>query len=323
MKIFIAGATGTLGLPLVRELVARGHKVVGLTRSAAKRRVLEQLGAEAAIADALDETGLAEAVRNAGPEIVVHLLTAIPSSGPRTPVDMTATNSLRTKGTANLLRAAIAAGAKRFIAESMILVYGYGDHGGSFKKEEESLQSAGPAGGTKATVDALRSLEDQVMSAARKEEIGGTILRFGILYGPDVPAMESNLRMLQTRKLPVVRRGAGTLSFVHVHDAVSAIIAAIEGDRSGESYNIVDNEPVSYTDFLLSAAEITGAPHPRSVPLWFLRLTAPYAAAFLATRLNVSNEKAKRELGWFPQYPNYREGLKALAAGAGHEEKAA
>jgi nucleoside-diphosphate-sugar epimerase len=321
MKIFIAGATGTLGIPLVQALAARGHKVIGLTRSEAKRPILEKLGADTAVADALDEAGLTRAVRNADPEVVVHLLTAIPRKGPRRAADMAMTNSLRIKGTSHLLRAAIAAGAKRIIAESMILVYGYGDHGVEPKREDDPLQPAKPAAGTKYTVDALRSLESQVMAASGKQEIEGIVLRLGLLYGPGVPATESNLQMVRMRKLPVVSVG-GTVSWVHVSDAVSATVGALEHGRSGQVYNIVDDEPASYRDFLLYAAEVTGSPRPRSLPLWFLKLAAPYGAAFLSTRLNVSNEKAKQELGWSPQFPDFRKGLSALAAG-GHEKKAA
>jgi len=323
MKIFIAGATGALGIPLVQELAASGHKVVGLTRSETKRPILEKLGAGVAVADALDDAALMQAVREAAPDVVVHLLTAIPKTGPRRAQDMTLTNSLRIIGTAHLLRAAIAAGAKRFIAESMILAYGYGDHGEAALREEDPLQPAMQTAGTQDTVDALRSLESQVLAAGRKQEIEAVALRFGLLYGPGVPATESNLQMLRMRKIPVVSSGGGTLSWVHVSDAVSATVAAIERGRSSQVYNIVDDEPASYRDFLLSAAEITGAPRPRSLPLWFLRLVAPYGAAFLSTRLNVSNEKAKQELGWRLQFANVREGLKALTAEAGQEKKAA
>ena len=138
-----------------------------------------------------------------------------------------------------------------------------------------------------------------------------------------MPATESNLQGLRMRKLPVVRRGSGTISSVHVQDAVSAVVVALERGRSGEVYNIVDDEPASYRDFLLYAADVIGSPRPRSLPLWLLRLTAPYAAAFLSTRLNVSNEKAKSELGWSLRFPSYKEGLKDLSANVEREKKAA
>jgi len=111
MKIFIAGATGTLGIPLVHELVANGHQVIGLTRAEAKRPVLEKLGAGAVIADALDANAIDRAVRDAGPDAVVDLLTAIPPKGPLRAADMALTNRLRIEGTEYLLRAAIASGA--------------------------------------------------------------------------------------------------------------------------------------------------------------------------------------------------------------------
>ncbi len=322
MKIFVAGATGTLGLPLVRELLSRGHTVIGLTRSEAKRPMLEALGAEAAVADALDEEALTRVVRAAEPDSIVHLLTAIPGTGPRRALDMAATNDLRIRGTAHLIRAAIAADVKRIIAESMIFSYGYGDLGEARKKEEDPLPPVKSIADTRDTVEAIRSLENQMIEAASKWKIDTAVLRFGLLYGPGVPAMEANLEMLRRRTMPVIRRGEGTKSWVHVHDAVSAIIAALESSRSGEVYNIADDEPVSYGDFLLSAAEAVDAPFPRTVPLWFLKLTAPYAAAFLAARINVSNEKAKQELGWRLKFPNYRDGLKDMASGM-REKKAA
>ncbi len=323
MKIFIAGATGTLGIPLVHELVARDHQVIGLTRTEAKRSLLEKLGAGATIADALDAGAIARAVRDAGPDAVVDLLTAIPPKGPMRATDMASTNRLRIEGTDYLLRAAIAAGAKRIVAESMILAYGYGDHGEGRIREVDPLKPAEPFAGTEDTVDALRTLESKLIWAGGNKEIESVALRFGVLYGPDVPATKSNLQGLRMQKLPVVRRGSGTISWVHVQDAVSAVVAALERGRSGAVYNIVDDEPASYRDFLLYAAEVIGAPRPRSLPLWLLRLTAPYASAFLSTRLNVSNEKAKSELGWSLRFPSFKDGLKDLAAGVEREKKAA
>ncbi len=323
MKVFVAGATGTLGVPLVRELVALGHQVTGLTRSETKRPVLEELGASVAISNALDEDAIVRTIRESGPDMVVHLLTAIPPNGPMRAADMAVTNRLRVEGTEYLLRAAITAGAKRIVAESMILAYGYGDHGIGRKSEEDPLRPVGLVAGTRETVDALWSLENQVIGAGKKKQIESVVLRFGLLYGPSVPTTVSNLQLLRMRKLPVVGSGAATMSWVHVKDAVSAIVAALERGQSGEVYNIVDDEPASYKDFLLYAAEVTGATRPRSLPLWFLRLTAPYAAAFLSTRLNVSNEKAKRELGWHLRFPGYKEGIKDLAAGMERENKAA
>ena len=323
MRVFVAGATGTLGIPVVRELAARGHHVIGLTRREAKRPVLRELGARAAVADAFDEAALVRAVRDADPDSVVHLLTAIPRNGPVQAADMAMTNRLRVKGTEHLLRAAIVAGAKRIVAESMIFAYGYGDHGEAKIKEEDALKAGEPDAWMRETVDAQRSLESQLIEASRRQLIEGVALRMGLLYGPGSPSTEFMLRLLRRRMFPVVRGGDGSKPWIHISDAVSAIIASLERGRSGEVYNIVDDEPISYSDFLLFAAQAIGAPRPRSLPPWFLRLTAPYAAASLSTRLNVSNEKAKRELGWHLRFPGCREGLKHLAAGVEREKKAA
>lgn len=313
MKIFIAGATGTLGIPLVREMVARGHEVTGLTRTEEKGQMLADLGARVAICDALDEHALFRAVGTARPELVIHLLTAIPKRGPMQAGDMEETDHLRFRGTSNLLRASIVARAKRMIAESMIFSYGYGDHGPAKKTEKDALRPGEKFAPVERTVKALRYLENILLAANRKGLIRATVLRFGLLYGPRVPATQATLQMVRERKLPVLGSGDGSKSLIHLDDAVSAIIAAVQRGRAGEIYNIVDDEPAGYRDFILHAARVLGAARPRSVPLWFLRLTSPYSAAFLSTCLMVSNEKAKRELGWSLRFPNYRAGLQEMA----------
>lgn len=313
MKIFVAGATGTLGIPLVREMVARGHEVTGLTRTEEKRTLLADLGAKVAIADALDVAALNDAVGNAGPELVIDLLTAIPKSGPMRSADMAATDRLRVTGTDNLLYASTAAGAKRIIAESMIFVYGYGDHGPVKKTENDALEPGEELSPERETVGALRYLESTLLGASRMGLIEAIVLRFGLLYGPQVPATRAALQKVRDRKFPVLSSGDGSKSWVHLDDAVSAIIAAAERGRPGEIYNIVDDEPAGYRDLILSAARLLGAPRPRSVPLWFLGLISRYSAAALRTRLNISNIKAKRELGWRLRFPNYHAGLRGLA----------
>src|SRR5262245_61640474 len=124
MRVFVAGASGTLGIPVLRQLAARGHDVVGMTRSDSKRAMIEQFGARAVVADALDARALAQTVREAAPTHVLHLLSALPKNGPMRAADVAATNRLRIDGTANLLQAAIAAGAERLVGESFVAVYG-------------------------------------------------------------------------------------------------------------------------------------------------------------------------------------------------------
>src|SRR5918993_845763 len=219
MRIFVAGATGTLGLPLVRALVARNHQVTGLTRSPEKRRVLEQAGAAAAVADALDAAALERAVGAAAPDCVFHLLTAIPKNAPLRASDMKATNELRTTGTANLLRAAAAAGAKRVVAESMVFAYGFGDHGDGLKTEADALREREPEGRLQETVDSLRSLERQLLEANGRGSIEAIALRYGLFYGSETPSTKYMMKMLRRRLLPVVGGARGVASFIHIEDA--------------------------------------------------------------------------------------------------------
>ena len=310
MKIFIAGATGTLGLPLVRALVAQNHQVTGLTRSAEKRHTLEQLGAAAAVADALDSEALEGAVRSASPDCVFHLLTAIPKNAFRASA-MKQTNVLRTTGTANLLRASIAAGVKRIVAESMIFAYGFGDHGVGAKTEADVLRKREPESWLQATVDALRSLEEQLLVANEQKLIESVVLRYGLLYGSG--PTEDMVKMLRWRMVPTAKGARGVASFIHIEDAVNATIAAMEEGRAGQIYNIVDDEPVGMNEWLTNAAQTLNAKPPFSVPLWLLRLLMPYMAVIFETRLPISNRKAKDELSWQLQYQSYREGLREIA----------
>jgi nucleoside-diphosphate-sugar epimerase len=313
MKIFIAGATGAMGMPLARALVAENHEVVGLARSSEKGKVLEEAGARVAVADVLNAGALEQALRSAEPDWVVDLLTAIPKSGPTRVSHMKPTNELRVKGTANLLRAAIAAGAKRIVGESMIFVYGFGDHGDAKKTEDDAFQTREAKAWLQEIVDAIRSLEDQFLEANKQGLIEAIPLRFGLVYGSD-PITERTLHMLKKRLLPTVSGANGICSWIHMSDVVSGTIAALERGRPGEVYNIVDDDPVSLNDFLTYAAKIAGAKSPFSIPLWLLRWLMPYVAVFASTRLRISNQKARRDLQWQPKFPNYRMGLQQVIA---------
>jgi nucleoside-diphosphate-sugar epimerase len=313
MKVFIAGATGALGAPLARELVARGHKVVGLTRSPEKRALIEQLGASAAVADALDAPALEQAVRAASPTHVVHLLTALPKNGPMHPSDIIATNELRVRGTANLLRAAIAAGVQRIVGESFSAIYGYSDRGDQPLSEDAVPDQPEADPGLRAVVEALRSLESQLLDANRSGQIEAIVLRYGLTYGPENASTKYFLNILRKRQLPILRGAQGLVSFIHIDDAASATIAALERGRPGTIYNIVDSEPVGFSDYLRAAAQTIGARRPFALPAWLLRLAAPMAVTMMSSRLPLSNARARGELGWRPQYPNYREGLRQVA----------
>jgi nucleoside-diphosphate-sugar epimerase len=221
---------------------------------------------------------------------------------------MVATNALREEGTANLLAAARAVGARRFLVESMIFGYGYGDWGTKVLTEDDP--PFGPPGRSRwleRHVGAMRSAERQTFAA---EGIEGIALRYGLFYGPDAGAKEM-VEMLRRRRLPVLRDGGGPLSWVYIDDAATATAAALENGRPGQAYNIVDDEPTSWAEFMRAVAEAVGAPPPLAVPRWALRL-APFVYTMMTSAMRVSNDKAKRELGWAPSYPTYRQGIEKV-----------
>lgn len=311
MRVFIAGATGAVGLPTVEALVGAGHQVTGLTRSPAKAAFLKERGASAAHADALDADAINEAVAAAAPDAVVQVLNALPKNGPRRARDVDATNQLRSHGTHNLLDAAASAGARRYIAESMIGGYAYGDMGDGLITEEQPFTRSAPVE-LQPAIDGLRSLEDQVRQATSQGRVEGIILRFGVFYGPEVASTRFWAKLLRLRLLPLPGGGRNCLSYVHVDDAAAAIVAALARGVAGEAYNIVDDQPATTGDFIREMARVIGAPRPLAVPLWMGRLAGDYAARFWDASLPVSNAKAKSELGWQPRYPTYREGLQTL-----------
>jgi nucleoside-diphosphate-sugar epimerase len=311
MKVFVAGATGVLGRPLVRMLVARGDEVVGLTRADSKRGLIEAMGARAAVADVLDREAIAREMRDAAPTHVVHALTALPPEGPLRPKDLRATNVLRREGTANLLAAAIGARARRLVAESFVGVYGPT----SFDRpvtEDVPLPPPPPEPWREA-VEAMRSLEGQLAEARRAGRIETVALRFGLFYGPAVPSTVGLARRL-ARRQPVAPTGAvGVGSFVHEEDAAAAVVAALDAAAPSAVYNIADDEPLSLGAYLSQTAAALGTPPPRSAPLWLVKLLAPVPAAMASVRLPLSNAKARRELGWSPRFPTLGDGLRDVA----------
>ena len=227
--------------------------------------------------------------------------------------DMAATNTIRDIGTTNLLAAAKMVGAKRFLAESMILGYGYGDWGEHVLTEDHPF---GPVGRTIALeqhVAGLRSLEQQVFTASQAGWIEGIALRYGAFYGT---GLSDQMVGLLRRRLPFLpNRGRSVLSWITLSDAVAATIAALERGKAGHAYNIVDDEPVRLLDFFTFMAHTFAVPAPRTLPGWVLRLAAPYAYVFLgATTMRVSNAKTRSELLWAPSMPTYRQGLEQAAA---------
>jgi nucleoside-diphosphate-sugar epimerase len=309
MKIFIAGASGAIGSALVPQLVARGHEVVGTTRSAAKTGALRALGAEPVVLDALDPDSVADVVAKAEPEVIVHQLTAL--SGPpnfrQVKRMAAATNRLRTEGTDHLLAAARAVGVRTFVAQSNS---SWMERTGGPVVDESGRLEPNPPADAESLVAALRHLEDAVTGISWAD---GIALRYGGFYGPGTGVSAAPdavmAAQIRNRKFPIVGGGGGVWSLVHITDAASATVAAIERGKPG-IYHVGDDEPAPVRDWLPVLARALGSKPPRRMPAWLVRLLAGEAAVDMMTRARgISSEKIKRELGWTLQYPSWRTGF--------------
>lgn len=300
MQVLLAGASGALGIPLTRQLLAHGHQVLGLTRSPRNAGRIAELGATPVLADALDRDALLRAVDGLTADAIVHELTAL-KKPPTRHRGMATTDRLRHEGTTNLLAAAEIVGAKRFLTQSIIFGYGYRDHGDQSLTEDAPFGR--PAGDRNDPhLAAMRSTEEQAFTAPE-----GLALRYGILYGGDAAQMAA---LLTKRRVPVA--SGGELGWVHHEDAAAATVAALEHGRPGQAYNVVDDRPASWREVFTTMATAFGAPPPPVLPAWMFRLIAPYVASWVIdTSLRVANSKAVTELGWRPQFPTYHAGIAA------------
>jgi 2-alkyl-3-oxoalkanoate reductase len=303
MRVLVVGATGAIGRQLVPQLIAAGHQVSATTRSATKLDGLRATGAEPMVVDGLDAAAVGAAVARAEPDVIVHEMTAIPATMNIRKFGETfaVTNELRTAGLDHLLAAAKAQGVRRFIAQS----YGGWPNirtGGPVKTEDDPLDPNPPAA-MRATLDAIRYLEQSVTTTAPE----GLVLRYGSLYGPG--SSEAFVQLLKRRQVPMIGNGAGIWSFLHVTDAAGATVAAVQGGAPG-IYNIVDDEPAAVAQWLPALASAAGARTPLHVPTWIGRLAAGAAAVSMMTQIRgCSNAKAKRELGWELVWPSWRDGF--------------
>ena len=300
MKVFLAGASGAIGRPLVRQLIERSHEVVGMTRSNAG--AIEAMGAQAVVADAFDADAVRSAVAAAQPDVVVNELTDLAKPlNPRKYDDWLAgTNRLRREGTKNLADAAAAVGAQKFISQSV--AFAYRPESGVRTEDSAIMGSAAGEMG-----EAMEELERITLAAP-----DGIVLRYGFFYGPGTSYDRGGqqVEMIRKRRLPIVGRGTACFPFIHVEDAATATVAAIERGAPGV-YNVVDDEPALAREYIPYLAELVGAKKPWRVPDWLARLAAGRIAGFASRLQPVSNEKAKRELGWQPRYASWREGFQA------------
>ena len=306
MRVFVAGGAGAVGRQLVPQLVARGHEVTATTTGPGKLGLLRQLGADAVVMDGLDAASVAAAVAAARPDAIVHEMTAITGKPDIKHMDrwFATTNRLRTEGTDHLLAAAEATGVSNVVAQSYASWNGIRT-GGWVKTEEDPLD---PLTGTAAqpVMQAVQHLEDAVVKA------GGAALRYGGLYGPGV--IHDQVELLRKRQFPLVGGGTGYSSLVHLDDAASATVLAVEQQAKGV-FNIVDDEPAPAREWLPYLAACAGVKPPMRVPKWLARMLAGDVAVTMMTEgRGFSNAKAKRELGWELRYPSWRQGFKAELA---------
>ncbi|RKN39310.1 NAD(P)-dependent oxidoreductase [Streptomyces hoynatensis] len=310
MRVFVAGGTGVLGRRLVPQLVARGHEVTATSTSPAGVDLARQLGAAGVVMDGLDAASVGEAVAKAQPEVVVHQMTAISIRHAGKP-DIkhpdrwfALTNRLRREGTDHLLAAAEATGVSHVVAQGYASWNGIRE-GGWVKTEEDPLDMLV---GTAAQIglETLRYAEDSVLRA------GGAVMRYGAFYGPG--AIDDQVELIRKRQYPLVGRGTGYSSWIHLDDAASATVLAVEQRASGV-FNIVDDEPAPAGEWLPHLAACAGAKRPMRIPVWLARVLAGDQAVVMMTEgRGFSNAKAKRELGWQLRYPSWREGFKAELA---------
>jgi nucleoside-diphosphate-sugar epimerase len=304
VRVFVAGGSGVLGQRLVPQLVARGHQVTATTTGPGKLDLLRQLGAEGVVMDGLDAVSVGEAVAKARPEVIVHQMTGLSAAHAGKP-DMRHPNNffggtarLRSEGTDHLLAAADAVDVSHFVAQGFASFNGL-RQGGWVKTEQDPLDP-GPKSALKLAAS-IRHLEDVVVKA------GGAVLRYGGFYGPG--ATDDQVELVRKRQFPLVGGGTGYFSWVHLDDAASATVLAVEQHAKG-LFNIVDDEPAPVREWLPYLAACAGAKRPMRIPKWVARPLAGEMVVLMMTEgRGFSNAKAKRELGWKLRYPSWRQGF--------------
>jgi nucleoside-diphosphate-sugar epimerase len=306
MHVYIAGGTGAIGTRLIPQLVRRGHEVTATTTDPAKQAGLERLGARPVVVDGLDSAAVGEAVATAAPDAVVHQMTALAGDLNTKHFDRSfaLTNRLRTEGLDHLIAAAQACDVRQIVAQSYT---GWPNiRSGGWVKDEEDPLDPEPPKEQRETLAAIRYLEETV------HKVDGTVLRYGGFYGA---APDPAVAMVRKRQFPIVGGGTGYMSWVHLDDAASATVLALENDARGV-FNVVDDEPAPASEWLPYLAECVGAKPPMRLPVWVARLAAGEVAVSMLTKTRgSSNARAKRELGWELRWPSWREGFRAgLAA---------
>jgi 2-alkyl-3-oxoalkanoate reductase len=308
MRVFVAGASGAIGEPLIAELLRQGHSAAGMTTSEARARKLESQGAEALIVNALDAKAVENALRRLKPEVVIDELTSLPNEPGDIPKYAAGDRKLRMEGGGNLLRAAIASGARRYIQQASGFFLKAAE--GSLADESSPLDVNASAG-VAASARTYAELESRLFSS---HAIEGVALRYGFFYGPKTwyhpgAAVANMVVRLQN---PVVGEGEGVWSFVHIEDAAAATVAALKAEPG--VYNVVDDDPSPQAVWLPAFAKFLGASEPPHLSEAEAKEIAGEDAVYYATRLSgASNAKAKRVLGWKPRRLQWLEAQGSLA----------
>lgn len=306
MNVFVAGGTGAIGGPLIRELLGDGHDVFALTRSADRARELERASARAVVCDVFDRDRIIREVGRVRPQAVINQLTNLPASlNPRRLKSIYSANDrVRREGTANLLAAARLCGAERIVVQSA--GYWYAPEGNEVKTEDDPLYTDAPD----PIGQAVRTMLEAEKSVLAEPAIGATVLRYGQFYGPRTwYAREGDIgRRVRKGMYPMIGDGSAALSFIHVDDAAQATVAALTAKPG--VYNVVDDDPAPPAEWMPVYAQALGARPPRRVPVGLAELLAgkPLVTWSVSTR-GASNGKAKAELGWKPVYASWRRGF--------------
>jgi 2-alkyl-3-oxoalkanoate reductase len=303
VRVFVAGASGAIGEPLIAELVKRGHSVMGMTTSETRAKVLEGQGASAAIVDAFDAALVEATLRRLKAEVVIDELTLLPKEQSEMPKYAAGDRKLRIEGGGNLFRAAIATGVRRYIQQSSGFFLKAAE--GSLADESSPLDvNASP--GVAASARTYAELEARLFGS---NAIEGVALRYGFFYGPKTwyyPG-DSAANIVMRQQAPVVGKGQGVSSFVHINDAAVATAAALTAEAG--VYNVVDDDPSPQNVWLPAFARFVGAVAPPHMGEAEARVTAGEDAVYYATRLSgASNVKAKRVLGWKPRRLEWLQG---------------
>jgi nucleoside-diphosphate-sugar epimerase len=296
MRVFVAGASGAIGEPLIAELLKHGHSVVGMTSSPARAKALESQGASAVIADAFDADAVEAALSRSNAEAVIDELTSLPKEMSDMPQYAAGDRKLRIEGGGNLFRAAITTGVRRYLQQSSGFFLTAAE--GTLADESAPLDvNATPA--VAASARTYTELEERLFSSSAIE---GLSLRYGFFYGPKTwyQPGESAGNMVVRQQYPVIGKGQGVSSFVHIHDAATATVAALTAEAG--VYNLVDDDPSPQSVWLPAFAKFLGAAAPPHVSVADATARAGVDTVYYATGLTgASNAKAKRVLGWKPR----------------------